>query len=764
MTKRRTRSTRSKNTSKAASKRNQITNLSRGIGLLLIAIAALTLLSLFSLSQGRVTEWWIDNLSQGFGWGVFPIALGLGLVGGWIFLRTFGAAPNVDPGRLLGVSILLLTTFGLLHAGGDDLLLLAEEGRGGGLVGLIIHQVLTDSLGRAGMLVVLVTLAILGLVMAFDISTLAALGKLREWIAALAARIKEWQEKRAGKRQAAAEPRQLVVNPRRSEPAPQEPTAPPGPSPLAKAVRARIAALKTKVNAEPQPALILPRVYDQEDRPQWNLPTLATLLDESTEQQISQSEIRQRARTIEETLSSFGAPGRVTEVNQGPTVTQYGIEPGYVERKNRDGTIRQAKVKVNRISALGKDLELALAASPIRIEAPVPGRAMVGLEVPNSEVSVVSLRGVMESEQYKALGAKNGLAIALGRDVSGSPIVADLTAMPHLLIAGATGSGKSACINVIISCLLCTHTPDDLRMILVDPKMVEMINYNGIPHLLSPVVTDVGRVVDTLKWATREMDRRYKAFSAVGARNLAAYNEQLALKEEPPLPYIVIFIDELADIMMVAPDDAERYVCRIAQLARATGIHLVIATQRPSVDVVTGLIKANFPARISFAVTSQVDSRVVLDTPGAEQLLGNGDMLYMAPDSSKLVRAQGCYATDTELERVVRFWKGLSLDRPLPDDKALVQQPLWAGASSPTESSPSVPDQDDLLADATKLVCEQQRASISLLQRKLRIGYSRAARLIDLMEKEGIVGPSPGGSRAREVLIETPGAPPTAGG
>jgi len=347
----------------------------------------------------------------------------------------------------------------------------------------------------------------------------------------------------------------------------------------------------------------------------------------------------------------------------------------------------------------------------------------------------------MEVEDFKP--RKDKLMIALGRDVSGQPVVANLASMPHLLVAGATGSGKSACINALITCLLCTHTPDTLRLLLVDPKMVEMVQLNGIPHLLSPVITEVARVVETLKWATREMERRYQMFSAAGARNIESYNQQMEAKGQPTLPFLVIFIDELADIMMAAPDDVERHICRIAQMARATGIHLVIATQRPSVDVVTGLIKANFPARISFAVTSQVDSRVILDTPGAEQLLGSGDMLYMPPDSSKLARIQGCYVTDLELERLVRYWKGLSLERPLAADAPLVQKPLFDGLPGEPSAAPAEED-----GDGDSLLQE-------LLQRKLRIGYTRASRLIDLMEEKGIVGPSPGGSRPREVLVES---------
>jgi S-DNA-T family DNA segregation ATPase FtsK/SpoIIIE len=355
----------------------------------------------------------------------------------------------------------------------------------------------------------------------------------------------------------------------------------------------------------------------------------------------------------------------------------------------------------------------------------------------------------MESDEFK--NCKGHLIVALGRDVSGQPIVTDLAGMPHLLIAGATGSGKSVCINAIIASLIFMHTPETLRMIMVDPKMVELVNYNGIPHLLSPVIIEVPKVVETLKWATREMERRYQVFSKVGARNIEAYNRQLVGRGEKPLPFVVIVIDELADIMMVAPDEVERNICRIAQMARATGIHLVIATQRPSVDVVTGLIKANFPARISFAVTSLVDSRVILDTPGAESLLGSGDMLFMAPDSSKLVRAQGCWVSDPELERLVRYWKGLQIQQPIPADTQLVQQPLWESMAAQVAESDS---DDTLLEEATKIVQEQKRASVSLLQRRLRIGYSRASRLIDLMEEKGIVGPAPGGSRPREVLAD----------
>ncbi|NLG26576.1 MAG: DNA translocase FtsK, partial [Chloroflexi bacterium] len=386
----------------------------------------------------------------------------------------------------------------------------------------------------------------------------------------------------------------------------------------------------------------------------------------------------------------------------------------------------------------------------------VPGKGIVGVEVPNSETSVVGLRSVMEADEFQRVRSR--LAIALGRDVSGRAVADDLTKLPHLLIAGATGSGKSVCINALIACLICRNSPDDLRMLMIDPKRVELALYSGIPHLLAPVIVEPERVVSALNWVTHEMDRRYQVFSRVGVRNLQGYNKAADANGEPHLPYIVVFVDELADLMMVAAEDVERLLCRIAQMARATGIHLVIATQRPSVDVLTGLIKANFPARMAFAVTSQVDSRVVLDTPGADKLLGRGDALYMAPDSPKLARIQGCYVSDLELTRLVNFWKNQMLDRPSPaGDLALhdtlsgkpVQQPLWP-ALEPVPADDS--NQDVLLEQAIDLVRSQGRASVSFLQRHMRIGYTRAARLIDTLEAQGVIGPATGTSQSREVL------------
>ncbi len=460
------------------------------------------------------------------------------------------------------------------------------------------------------------------------------------------------------------------------------------------------------------------------------------------------------------------------------------------------GETQRAKVKVSKIAGLANDLALALAASSVRIEAPVPGTSYVGVEVPNHESNVVGLKELMESEAFQ--GLKGKLGFALGEDVKGQPIVSDLARMPHLLIAGATGSGKSVCINSIIACLLLSHTPDSLRLLMIDPKMVELSMYNGIPHLLSPVVTEIDRASGVLFWAVKEMERRYQLCSAANARDIERYNAYLLKRNEKPLPYIVIVVDEMADLMMASPEEVEKHICRIAQMARAVGIHLIVATQRPSVDVITGLIKANFPARIAFAVSSQVDSRVILDVPGAERLLGRGDMLFMAADASKLERIQGAWLSDEEIARIVRYWKGgrsLELDEEqnrydgaaLPP-AAAPSEPVLTSPSDPLDTPPltgsgatepapaqaqlfeeidrmkAVQARDELFDDAVRIVQESGRGSVSLLQRKLRIGYSRSSRLVEQLEEAGILGPDLGGNQGRQLLARPPhndsGEPP----
>jgi S-DNA-T family DNA segregation ATPase FtsK/SpoIIIE len=450
-------------------------------------------------------------------------------------------------------------------------------------------------------------------------------------------------------------------------------------------------------------------------------------------------------------------------------ITQFGVEPDYLV--NRSG--KKTRVKVGAIARLDADLALALAARSIRIEAPVPGKGFVGIEVPNDEVQLVSLYDIMDSPEFRRIDSK--LRLALGLSVDGSPVAADLTAMPHLLVAGTTGSGKSVCVNAIISCLLLTNTPEDLQFIMVDPKRVELTGYNGIPHLVAPVVTDLERIVGVLQWVQREMEERYRKFASVAARNILDYNRKLGPNEKK-IPYYVVVVDELADLMMLAPDETERLLARLAQMARATGIHLLISTQRPSVDIITGLIKANFPARIAFAVASSVDSRVILDQPGAEKLLGRGDMLFQSPDAAAPLRMQGVFVSDEEIMQITRYWKGMLIEGEEPEaapsiiaspsrDDVLsqtrarssepAQQAFWDDKGATTfESSDNGdnPADDELYHEAVELVQRLNKASISLLQRRLRIGYTRAARLIDVMEQEGIVGPAESGSKPREVL------------
>lgn len=454
-----------------------------------------------------------------------------------------------------------------------------------------------------------------------------------------------------------------------------------------------------------------------------------------TDRRESAEALQERAEAIAETLRSFGVEAKITQVTAGPTVTRFEIQPA-------------PGVKVSRISALSDDLALALAARDVRIEAPIPGKSAVGLEVPNEQTQIVTLREVLASDAF--VKREVLLPLALGKDVGGRPVVADLAPMPHLLVAGATGAGKSVSINSMILSLLYSHAADRLRLLLIDPKMVELTAYNGLPHLLAPVVTDPKRAARALRQVVVEMETRYKKFAELGARDLARYNsivqERPSLQAEgyPFLPMIVVIIDELADLMMTAPQEVEESINRLAAMARATGIHLVVATQRPSVDVVTGLIKANIPARISFAVSSSVDSRTILDQSGAERLLGKGDMLFLPPGEPKPVRVQGCFVSDEEVERVVHWLiaETRPTDRP-PQDSAFEQslaEPIEKGSEA-----------DPLLPDAARTVLDYNQASASLLQRRLRVGYTRAARLIDQLEDRGLIG-GYDGTHPREVF------------
>ena len=461
----------------------------------------------------------------------------------------------------------------------------------------------------------------------------------------------------------------------------------------------------------------------------WKYPPLS-LLSEKIGSVAERGDVKKNAAIIEKTLDSFGVQARVAEVNGGPAVTQYALEIS-------------AGTKISKIANLQHDLALALATptGTVRIEAPIPGKSLVGIEVPNHSLEIVGLKSVLASEQMQA--HKSKLAVVLGKDTASKGVVVDLDRMPHVLIAGTTGSGKSVLINSFIGSLLFRNSPDELKMILIDPKRVELTNYNGIPHLLTPVITEPEKILSSLKWAMAEMDRRYKLFQSVGVRNIAGYNEMSGFQA---LPYIVIIVDELADLMMFAPVEIEDAITRIAQLARATGIHLVVATQRPSVDVITGLIKANIPCRIAFNVSSMIDSRVILDTPGAEKLLGRGDMLFLPPDASKPVRIQGVLVQDEEINNLIKYLKNTGI---APEYTAEVtEMPIGRWGKGGGSGS----DRDELFEEAVRTVCQYDRASASLLQRRLKVGYARAARILDELEEMGIVGVGEG-SKPRDVLV-----------
>lgn len=757
------------------------------LGWTLAILAVLTILSMLSAQQGVLTHWWITLLKAVFGWGRYAVPAFLGALGLWLILRDFGdripqPAPEQVLGAGLGFFVVLITLHFLASIIWPEVnnTNLGKTGLGGGILGAFLLQTGRDWLGPAGV--------IFALAVAW-IAVIALLARLSP--AEVARRVTEWRA-----RQAETAQRRLATirgdtnvdishKPLPSELLPpvsfdDEATAAArealilGGAEPARGVKGdggttrsdsrfddrarqgsssgqRVSKNGTSEpfgDGHPDGLAIAPMAVGTQP---WRLPSMTDILKEGSEQNYSEDLIRKQVRIIEDTLVSLGAPVRVSEINQGPVVTQYGAEPLFIPGRGGKTT----KVKVSKIANLADDLALALSARSIRIQAPIPGKNLVGIEVPNEQASVVALRDVIESDSYAQL--KGRLRLGLGQDVSGQAVAADLRAMPHLLIAGATGAGKSVCVNSIITALLLQNSPDTLRMIMVDPKRVELTQYNGIPHLLAPVVTDVERVVPTLRWVTREMDSRYRRFASVGARNIDDFNQRIGKtggsSQSGPIPYITVLIDELADVMMQAPDEAERVICRLAQMARATGIHLIIATQRPSVDVVTGLIKANFPARIAFAVASSVDSRVILDMLGAERLLGRGDMLFAPPDVSQPLRLQGAHVSNQEIDQLIKFWR-TAVDptvtpktaqpqgEQLPPvdfglDQGVTQPKLFPTFDEPKSST--VEFEDELLPACVEIFLAENRASTSLLQRRLRIGYTRAARLVELLEEMGII-------------------------
>lgn len=798
-------------------------------GLLVLVIAILCMIGLVTWSRGGQGIVGVagGTLAQLFGVAAWLVPLALAFAG---LVQLMGARAEtrlLSPLVPLGLLLLLPSLMGFLHLFADGQHA-ADLGQGGGWLGFVISSVLSDYLSKAGAGVVLLALVIAGFMLMFGISIgsfaravgrpTAATGRgvIRAWGFASSNLSKTLADRR--ERQPAIEPVRLNGRPILDDTASltvleaPEHASPEKPFPPTARLEASHAAPTEIVNllgnsqpqarpatapevkpalpkAKPEPVITMPpasKPATQSTDPQpmipsplgymWQMPAVS-LLDTTGEVKVSQADIKAKIKVIEETLNSFNVEATVREVNTGPAVTQFAIEPG-------------VGVRVSRITTLDKDIALALAAPDIRIEAPIPGQSRIGIEVPNVSLQVVGLRSIMETDTFA--NHKGRLKIALGRDTHGQPVVTDLTKLPHILVAGATGSGKSVFLNSMVIGFLLQFTPDDLRMLMIDPKRVELTGFNGIPHLLRPVVTDVRMekepqvrskdkagvhnererpltAVEALKWALWEMERRYKLFAkgqkgkdgiSKVFRNIEQYrnftkdNPELSMEH---LPYIVIIIDELADLMLTAPEEVETSLCRLAQLARATGIHLVVATQRPSVDVVTGLIKANFPARAAFAVTSQVDSKVILDGGGAEKLLGRGDMLYTASDESKPVRIQGTFVSDNESDRVVHAWR-----QQLPSHEELtdngVQAPVkpmpmpdWLGTGDANEES-------ELLEQAIELVKRTRYVSVSMLQRKLRVGYNRAARLVEQMEEMGLISPASDENRGkpREVLLGAP--------
>jgi DNA segregation ATPase FtsK/SpoIIIE, S-DNA-T family len=770
MAKKKRRQTRKKNTLKSTVQYELA-------GLALLAMAIIAMADLGAVGKAVVMffrfffgEWYMLSL--------------VGLVVFSIFVMWKRSLPFIFHTKLIGTylivsAILLLshvTLFELLSNGGKfedpsvikntfELFVMEAKGEtsttdlGGGMIGAVMFALFYYLFDAAGSQLIAFVLIIFGAVLVTGKTFSEAAGKILlpigrfvkdQWDSFIED-LKQWKENQQQKKTAQREARQAES--RSSQPpAAQEQLGrtielaeEPTPEPIISSFAERAYANP----AEPQPQaakkenpksdskegneeLQHPIAFAEVENTAYELPPINLLkLPNKTDQSGEYELIHANAAKLERTFQSFGVKARVTQVHLGPAVTKYEVHP-------------DVGVKVSRIVSLNDDLALALAAKDIRIEAPIPGKSAIGIEVPNSEVAMVSLREVIESKQHNKPGSK--LQIGLGRDITGEAVLAELNRMPHLLVAGATGSGKSVCINGIITSILMRAKPHEVKLMMIDPKMVELNVYNGVPHLLAPVVTDAKKASQALKKVVSEMERRYELFSHTGTRNIEGYNEYIKRynneeeAKQPLLPFIVVIVDELADLMMVASSDVEDSITRLAQMARAAGIHLIIATQRPSVDVITGVIKANIPSRIAFAVSSMTDSRTILDMGGAEKLLGRGDMLFLPVGASKPVRVQGAFLSDEEVEDIVNYVIG--------QQKAQYQEEMIP--EDIPENTSEV--EDELYGDAVDLVVEMQTASVSMLQRRFRIGYSRAARLIDEMELRGVVGPYEG-SKPRNVLV-----------
>lgn len=726
------------------------------IAVLLILLAILSFVSFFA-QAASVSPLFQDILNRSFGWGSILIPFILGVAGLWLLGRGFRFARF---NTLLGLVLLLIAFSGLAHLlflRDDNAADLASVGQGGGLLGFKVAGLFSKYFTGIGAFFIFLCGLIISLLVIFNASlnsTINILGVVFSFPIKL---IKKLYPLSKGQRTPAQSQAQEL------------PTETPSPKPLKvnqplssqadimseevlgefKKEKLRVEVLPKKFAEDKPITAVKPKPEVKKEPPitddglvqetvknlpsetvVWEYPPLSLLSDEKGAE-ADRGDVSYNASVIERTLGSFGIKSHVVEVNLGPAVTQYALE-------SAEGT------KIARIKNLQNDLAMALASptGAVRIEAPIPGKSLIGVETPNISPSTVNLKAILSSELMTK--TKSKLAVAMGLDVSGAPIVADIARMPHVLVAGSTGSGKSTLIHALLATLLFRCSPEELKLILVDTKRVELTDYNEIPHLLTPVITETEKVLAALKWSVSEMERRYKLFQNAKVRNIDSYNE---LSGFQALPYILILVDEMADMMQMAPVEVEKAVCRLAQMARATGIHLVLSTQRPSVDVLTGLIKANIPARIAFNVTSQIDSRVIIDQTGAEKLLGRGDMLYLPPESSKPRRIQGVFVSSRELHALIDFIKKLNV-------KPKYQEEVITVKATPSDVG-FAGSEDELFSQAVEVICEMDRASASLLQRRLKVGYARAARLLDEMESRGIVG-SADGSKPRDVLIHDP--------
>lgn len=695
-------------------------------GVLLIAGSLILILGFLGITRGTAVDGVVLFLSRWFGWGRFLLAI-IFLIIGAIVIRWRKYPPaKIALGQILNLELAGFVLLGIFSIISDSTVTEVQNGQSsGGIIGWGIAELCRTLLGRVGGSILLIMLFAV-----FSGYGFRLFGKLEAWVReTLSQEVYEIADESivglAGPSLVFDDT--VVAKAQQSVKRETERVQPDLPHKFRKS-------LKPTIPTDEKPV----KVTNRAD----SLPPIS-LLDVEKSYSPDQGTINMTAGLIEKTLSEFGIPAKVVGYRNGPTVTQYAVEPGYIDRNGSD---QGHKVRISQISSLQKDLALALRAERLRIEAPVPGKSYVGVEVPNNKHVTVRLRPILESEAF--MRVNSSLAIALGRDVSGKPVVSDLASMPHLLIAGTTNSGKSVCIGALTTCLVMNNTPEELRLVLIDPKMVELNRFNGLPHLLGQVETDVERIMAVLRWATSEMDYRYKLLEKVKARNLDSYNAKMARAGQAKLPKVVIMIDEMADLMMSAPDQTEHALVRLAQKSRAIGMHLVVATQRPSTDVVTGLIKANFPTRLAFTVASSVDSRVILDMNGAETLLGKGDMLFLHPESGIPQRAQGVMVTDRELDRIMKWWQKLPAESPIEEE---VDSAPW----EETVVSESNGNEDDALIDqAIEIFRKQKRASASYLQRQLRIGYPRAARLIEQLEEMGVLGPAQSGGKDREIFLD----------